>query len=155
MMIRIRVTNMTRGTVLGGNIQLADELWSRARGFLFRSEPGHGEGMLLSPCQGVHMLGLRFALDIVFIDEQGRVVALYPDLRPWRWTSMHPGSMHALELPVGTIDRSGTRLGDALSWTAVPSPGEEQLELGVIERGNRRASGVGPESARKKERIAI
>ncbi|MGK7312854.1 MAG: DUF192 domain-containing protein [Candidatus Longimicrobiales bacterium M2_2A_002] len=144
-MIRIQVTNMTRGTVLGGDVQLADELWSRTRGFLFRPEPGPGEGMLLSPCQGVHMFGLRFALDVVFIDEEGRVVGLYPDLRPWRWTSIHRLAMHALELPVGTIDRSATRLGDALSWTAVRSAGRDQLELEMIESESRR----GP------ERIAI
>lgn len=154
-MISIQVTNMTRGTVLGGDVQLADELWSRTRGFLFRSEPEPGQGMLLSPCQGVHMIGLRFALDVVFIDEQGRVVGLYPELQPWRWTSIHRMAMHALELPVGTIDRSHTRLGDALSWTAVCSTDHDQLELEMIERENKRTPDVGPERAEEKERIAI
>lgn len=154
-MIRIQVTNMTRGTVLGGDVQLADEIWSRARGFLFRSEPGHGEGMLLSPCQGIHMFGLRYALDVVFIDEQGRVVALHPELQPWRWTSLHRTAMHGLELPVGTIDRSDTRVGDVLSWTAVPSTGRDQLEMDFIDVVGRRGPGVGPERKRTKERIAI
>lgn len=154
-MIRIQVTNMTRGTVLGGDVQLADELWNRARGFLFRPEPGPGEGMLLSPCQGVHMFGMRFALDIVFIDEEGRVVGLYPNLRAWRWTSIHPMAMHALELPVGTIDRSRTRLGDALSWTAVPSTDHDQPELEMIGRDDGCGPDIGSKRADEKERIAI
>lgn len=112
----IRVVNRTRGTVLGDQVKLADTLLSRLRGFLFRSEPSAGEGILLSPCQAVHMMGMRYPLDVVFIDEAGTVVATHPDLRPWAWTRMHRQALHALELPAGTILNSDTRTGDSLSW---------------------------------------
>lgn len=112
----IRVVNRTRGTVLGGRVLLADDLMARMRGFLFRTEPSAGEGILLSPCQAVHMFGMRFPLDVVFIDESGTVVATHPDLRPWKWTGLHRKALHALELPAGTILGTGTRTGDALSW---------------------------------------
>lgn len=126
-MTPIRVVNRTRGTELGRRIQLADTLLRRLRGFLFRTGPADGEGLLLTPCQAVHMVGVPFALDVLFIDEGGRVVGLYPDLKPMRWTRVHRTASHALELPRGTIAKSHTEIGDALLWSPVAE------ELDVIE----------------------
>jgi uncharacterized membrane protein (UPF0127 family) len=127
-MLTMRVVNRTRGTILGGRVRIADDALSRARGFLFRPRPEPGEGLLLSPCQAVHMFWMRFALDVVFIGETGRVVAVHPDLRPWRWTPVYREALHALELPAGTILATGTRTGDELSWARTleePDPAEK------------------------------
>ncbi len=115
-MTPIQVVNRTRGTVLGGQVRIADRVWSRARGLLFSARLEPGEGLLLSPCQGVHMFGMCFALDVVFLNEAGEVVAAHPDLRPWRWTPFHRHAAHALELPVGTLTVTRTEIGDELSW---------------------------------------
>jgi uncharacterized protein len=118
-MIRIRVLNRTRASVLGDRVLLADDLWSRSRGFLFRPPPAAGEGILLSPCRAVHMYSVRFPLDVVFISETGQVVATYRDLRPWRRSRVHGSALHALELPAGTIRATNTAVGDLLSWEAL------------------------------------
>jgi uncharacterized protein len=115
----IRVLNRTRGTVLGTRVHLADRLHNRVRGFLFRPPPVAGEGILLSPCRAVHMYGVPFALDVIFVDEAGQVVALYHDLRPWRRSRFHRSALYALEVPAGTIRATGTAVGDALSWAGV------------------------------------
>ena len=125
-MTPIRVLNRTRGTALGDRILLADNVMSRLRGFLFRGEPEAGEGMLLSPCQAVHMIGMRFPLDVILIDEAGTVVAIHEDLRPWQWTPVNRQALHALELPTGTIGRTGTQTGDALSWATADLLPDEQ-----------------------------
>lgn len=116
-MMVIRVVNRTKGTELGNSIRLADSILSRLRGFLFRGRPSNGEGLLLSPCQAVHMVGVTFPLDVVFIDEDGRVVALYVGLEPMRRTRLHGNASHALELPPGTIASTRTEVGDGLLWT--------------------------------------
>jgi uncharacterized membrane protein (UPF0127 family) len=131
MMTPIRVVNRTRGTVLGDQIVLADTVLSRLRGFLFRGEPVTGEGILLSPCQAVHMFGMRFPLDVILIDESGTVVATHPDLRPWRWTPVERHALHALELPAGTILKSGTRTGDALSWSTTDVEPDVEPDAGA------------------------
>ncbi len=112
----LRVENRTRDTVLGTRIRLADDLFGRLRGFLLRPAPEPGEGILLSPCQGVHMFGVRYPLDVLFIDESGRILRVYEGLRPWRWTPVHGEASYALELPPGTVRETGTRIGDALTW---------------------------------------
>lgn len=112
--------NSTRDAALGCRIRLADTWWSRLRGFLGRPEPIIGDGILLSPCSRIHTFGMRFAVDVLFLDQVGRVLETFPDFRPWRVTPRIQNSVYALELPVGTISVTGTRVGDRLSWR-VPS----------------------------------
>lgn len=145
-MTTIRVTNTTRGTVLGTRVRLADDAASRVRGFLFRPPPATGEGILLSPCRAVHMFGVRFALDVVFISAEGAVVATYPQLAPWRRSAIHGSALHALELPSGTIRASGTAVGDALSWTATGA-GSDGSDTSVAPEPEPLAGPAGPRPA--------
>jgi uncharacterized membrane protein (UPF0127 family) len=96
-------------------VAVADRWWLRMRGLLGRPPLAAGEGLLLDPCRAVHMLGMTYPLDVVFIDELRRVVALYPGLAPRARTGFHE-ARYALELPAGTLQRSGTSVGDTLSW---------------------------------------
>ena len=116
-MRRLRAENPARGTVLGTRVGLADHWWSRLRGLLGRDRLATGEGLLLRPCRAVHMLGMRMTLDVVFLDEAGRVVAAYPDLPPGGRTRWHRSARDALELPPGTLALTGTREGDTIVCT--------------------------------------
>ena len=112
--MRLRAENSVRGTVLGTRIGLADGWWTRLKGLLGRDRLEPGEGLLLRPCRAVHMLGMRMSLDIAFLDPDGRVVALYPELRPGGRTQWHGRAREALELPAGTLAASGTRDWDTI-----------------------------------------
>lgn len=116
-MSHISLFNRTRKTCLGARIVLADTWFARLRGYLFRRAPDRGEGLFIVPCRAVHMYGMRFALDVAFLDSTGRVVAIYPALRPRGRTAFHRSAVYAIELPVGTLEASGTRVGDQLAWT--------------------------------------
>ena len=113
----LRAVNSARGTLLGGRIGLADGWWTRLRGLLGRDRLEPGEGLLLRPCRAVHMLGMRLTLDIAFLDPAGRVVALYPGLRPGQRTRWHGDARDAIELPAGTLAASQTREGDTIVCT--------------------------------------
>lgn len=88
---------------------------------LGRPAPAAGEGLLLTPCRSVHMYGMRFPLDIAFLDAKRAVVAVYHSLAPNSRTRWHRAAVHALELPAGTLIRSGTGVGDVLAWTDAPA----------------------------------
>ena len=115
-MSKLEIRNETRRSLLGSEVVWARRMISRMRGFLMRPAPRNGEGLLLSPCKGVHMYGMRFPLDVLFISRDGRVVSSYPNLEPGQRTPLQRGAYHALELPVGTIKRTGTEVGDAITW---------------------------------------
>jgi uncharacterized membrane protein (UPF0127 family) len=112
----MKILNRTQGTIVGSRITLADSWWGRFRGFLGRSEPLPGDGILLAPCDSIHTFGMRFPLDVIFLDADGRVLGLHPVLRPWRIARGKKGVRYVLEVPSGTIDATGTQLGDELSW---------------------------------------
>jgi hypothetical protein len=127
----LRILNRTRDCELGTRIGLADRWWLRARGFMGRPAPAAGEGLLLSPCRAVHMIGMKYALDVIFLDRQGRVAASYPGLEPGRRTSWHAGARYALEVPAGTIRATDTREGDLVAWLPADGSADESGPDGV------------------------
>lgn len=117
----LRADNMARGSTLGTRIGLADRWWSRLRGLIGRSTLEPGEGLVLRPCRAVHMTWMSFPLDVAFLDRRGGVVATYQALAPGARTRWHSEALDALELPVGTLARSGTVNGDTIAYTEVGS----------------------------------
>lgn len=113
---RIAIHNRTRERALGDRILVADRFWTRLRGLLGSPEPEPGEGLLILPSRGVHMYGMKYPLDVLLLDREARVVATYPRLVPGRRTRVHATARCAVELPVGSIDRTGTHEGDVLEW---------------------------------------
>ncbi len=110
------VKNPARGTTLGIRVGVADSPWTRLRGLLGRPSLAGGEGLLLSPCRAIHMYGMRFPIDVAFLDPEGKVVATYDGIAPGKRTSVHREARYALEVPVGTLRETGTRVGDTLEW---------------------------------------
>jgi uncharacterized protein len=110
------VTNLTRGSCVAARVRLADRWWSRLLGLLGRRPLATGEGLLLVPCRAVHMLGMRYPIDVVFLDRWGGVVATYHHLAPGSRSRWHRAAVVALEVPAGTLRSTATETGDALQW---------------------------------------
>jgi uncharacterized membrane protein (UPF0127 family) len=94
---------------------------ARRRGLLGRDSLGPTEGLLLSPCKAVHTVGMRFAIDVVFIDGDGRTVRVVPALPPWR-IAMSARAKAVIELAAGTAKTSDIQVGDLLYLAPAPPP---------------------------------
>jgi uncharacterized membrane protein (UPF0127 family) len=79
---------------------VADRPLTRMRGLLGRTELPRGEGILLRPCGSIHTFFMRFSIDAVFVDRDGKVVGVERELKPWR-TARHRGAKAVLELAAG------------------------------------------------------
>jgi len=112
----IRLVNRTRGAVLADRVQRAERVLDRMRGLLGRAGLGEGEALAIAPCGSIHTFFMKFAIDAVFLDRRGRVVRALASLRPWRATRFHLRAEQVVELPAGTLSRTGTRKGDELAF---------------------------------------
>jgi uncharacterized membrane protein (UPF0127 family) len=115
----VEVRNTTRDAKLAGRVMLADGWWTRLRGMLGRPEPTAEEGMLLAPCQSVHMYWMRYPLDVAFLASDGRVVATYHGLAPSGRSKWHRDAERALELKAGRLAATQTEVGDRLELRQV------------------------------------
>jgi uncharacterized membrane protein (UPF0127 family) len=103
------------GTVVADRCAVADGFFSRFKGLMGRRELPEGDGLCLQKCSSIHMFFMRIALDVAFVDGDGRVLKVYHGLRPWRVSSIVGGAKAAVELPEGTLKRLGVDRGTVLS----------------------------------------
>lgn len=102
-------------TPLGTRIRVADTWWTRFRGLLGTPELAEGEGLLIEPCRGVHMFGMKYPIDVAFLDRAGRVVGICHRLAPGGRSPFVRAARSALELPAGTLAAAGITEGDTLT----------------------------------------
>lgn len=112
----VRAVNETQDTVIAERVEWAGTSETRRRGLLGRDSLGPGEGIYIVPTQWIHMFGMRFAIDVVFLDGEGRVLSLQRNLRPNRLSRPVWRAEGALELPAGAIDVTGIELGDVVGF---------------------------------------
>jgi uncharacterized membrane protein (UPF0127 family) len=110
---RARIVNETRGTELASGADIAVTFASRLRGLLGRSELPGGSGLVIQPCSSVHGLGMRFAIDVVFLDRKDRVIHAMRLPRNG-FSPMVFGARCAVELPEGTLQATQTTRGDTV-----------------------------------------
>jgi len=114
--------NETRGTVLADRLEVVGSFWGRFMGLMGRATLPAGTGLWLPGDNGIHMFFMRFAIDAVFLGRPDaaaggarRVVAAKRRLRPWVGIVPLVGAANGvLELPAGTIEATGTEVGDVI-----------------------------------------
>ena len=112
--------NLTKGNVVLSRCTVADTRRTRARGLLGRHSLPPEEGMHLTPCRSIHMIGMKFPIDVVFLDRRLRVVALHRNVRPGRLYLRCGKARSTLEIAAGVIDARRIEVGDHLHIGAPP-----------------------------------
>jgi uncharacterized membrane protein (UPF0127 family) len=110
----MQILNATRDTQIASAARRASNFLSRGRGLMMAPPLPQGGGLVIEPCNSIHMFFMRYPLDIIFLDKQGKVVFLYRGIKPWRVGRVVRGARLAVELPEGAIDSTGTEVGDTL-----------------------------------------
>jgi uncharacterized membrane protein (UPF0127 family) len=114
---RMLVSNVTRKTILGTQVEVADSGPKRNKGLLGRTGLPPGGGLWIIPCESVHTFAMRFPIDLVYLDRDLRIKKVKSNVRPWRFSGCM--SAHSvLELSSGTIAATETRAGDRVKISA-------------------------------------
>jgi uncharacterized membrane protein (UPF0127 family) len=112
----VRVVNRTREVLLGDRVRTASTFLSRLVGLLGTAAIAEGEGLWIVPCRSVHTLGMRYPIDVAFLDARGVVVGILEGLPPNRVGRVFRDARGALELRAGTLAATGTAPGDRLEF---------------------------------------
>ena len=114
-----RLRNTRGGIVLAERVELAADSASRKRGLLGRDHLDEGHALVIVPCAAVHTYFMRFAIDVLFVRRDGRVVKCAHGVRPWR-IALALTAHAVIEMPAGALRRSGTSRGDRLVFEPIP-----------------------------------
>lgn len=113
--IRVTLNPVGGESVVTLHLMLADSFFGRLRGLLFRPALKAREGLMLTPCTGIHTFGMEGSIDVVFIDKGRRICGLAENLGP-RKVRTAPGARNVIELWPGAITSLGLKVGDSVTW---------------------------------------
>lgn len=106
--------NRSRGSIAVDRCRVARSLRDRTVGLLGTVDVPAGEGLWIERSPSIHMFFMRYPIDAVFVDRDGRVVRIVEHLRPWRIVAWARGARDCLELPAGEARAAGIQVGDEL-----------------------------------------
>ena len=101
---------------MASQAEKAETHWARLMGLMGRRTLPEGGALLITPCSSVQTSLMRFAIDVVFLDKDGQVVKIVPEMKPYRAALGGRGAHSALELPAGAAADHGITVGDRLVW---------------------------------------
>ena len=103
--------NLRSGHLVASRVELAVDSESRRRGLLGRDTLGEGAALIIAPSSAIHTFSMRFAIDVVFVARDGRVLKTYAAVGPRR-IAFRFGAFAVIELPAGAISGSQVKAGD-------------------------------------------
>lgn len=108
-------TLIVNGQSTSLRLKKADRFFSRLHGWLFHTEIHDHDALLISPCNSVHTFGMRFCIDVAFINTNNEVTKIVTNLKPNR-SCMSWSASQCIEFKTQTIQDLNLRLGDILTF---------------------------------------
>ena len=119
--------NQTRECFLGLEVSAADVPFANLKDLVASLTLQSGEGLWMSPFRGLPDTGVFAPLDLVYMDEDCRVIDVVESFPTFRVTPLSPQAASVLALPTHSIYSSQTQPGDQLMLCA-PEEMERRLE---------------------------
>jgi uncharacterized membrane protein (UPF0127 family) len=114
-MRRLRIHNQSRDAMLADRAEIADNSKTRKTGLLKHDRLERGEGLWIAPCEGVHTVGMKFPIDVLFLNKKRKVLKIRAAMPRWRLAACLRAHS-VLELPSGTVAATKTAAGDQLEF---------------------------------------
>ena len=95
-------------------IKVAKNFFSRLKGLIGKNYLSHSEGLLIAPCNSVHMCFMNFSIDAIFIDKNFVVKKISPNLKTWTGFAICFGAWGVVEVAASEAARLNLKIGDKL-----------------------------------------
>lgn len=104
------------GQPQGLSVLIAENFFQRAIGLLLHAGLGQKQGMLITPCASVHTMWMRFSIDVIFLDGNGKILRISENLAPFRFAFAPKGTKAVVELAAHNANHLGLALDDRLTF---------------------------------------
>jgi uncharacterized membrane protein (UPF0127 family) len=94
-------------------VHVCENRLERGRGLLLRRRLDAETAWMLPRCRAVHTIGMHYRIDVLFCDEEGRILSIRENLAPCR-IARDPAAAHVWELDAGSVRRWGWAVGDRI-----------------------------------------
>jgi uncharacterized protein len=101
------------GRALASAVEIAETSERRRRGLLGRDSLDPSAALIIAPCVSIHTFFMRFPIDVVFVDRDGRVLKIAADVKAWRIAAAFR-AFAVVELNAGAARRAELVAGDRL-----------------------------------------
>jgi uncharacterized membrane protein (UPF0127 family) len=108
------VVNCRNGRVFLSDLRKAQGHWQKFAGLMFAPSLGDGQGVLFRPARGIHTHFMRFAIDLVYLDDAQRVRAIREAMPPWRLDLRTAEAV--IEAGAGAAKAADVQIGDELRF---------------------------------------
>jgi uncharacterized membrane protein (UPF0127 family) len=97
-----QLIDASTGAIVVAKLKVADNFWRRLRGLQFQRELAIDAGLLLTPCRSIHTHWMRFAIDVIMLDDHGIILDVRGNLQPWKAVAGPPETRAILEVTAGS-----------------------------------------------------
>ena len=107
------ILNLTRGEKLADQVRMCEKFWSRLLGLLGSSKLNAAEACWLKPCNSIHTFGMKYPIDVYFLNKENQVIAVSKEVKPNRLTPIHFDASSVIEFASGAS--RNCEIGDQLA----------------------------------------
>lgn len=106
------IVNKT-GEVLFNRTRVAASFKDRFKGLIGKESIQSDEALFFDKCSSVHMFGMRFSIDVIYLNRQSEIIKIVSKLSPWSF-SLFPKASSLIEVRAGQCQKMGLEIGDRL-----------------------------------------
>lgn len=114
--VKIGTGGQEREELIASEVIKAESFFNKLFGLTVRRKLRTGEGFYIENCSSIHTFWMRYSIDVIFLDKNNRVIAIYYNIRPFKITRFIRNSFSVLELNSGTIDKTTLSVGDIIMF---------------------------------------
>jgi uncharacterized membrane protein (UPF0127 family) len=116
-----------QGELVAARVKIAKSFGARLVGLLNMADMNDQDGLWLQPGGSIHTFAMRFPIDVLFLDRDGRVLLYRHAVKPWRVALAPPKTRYVLELAAGRIRKLSCSASRVSLMTPTSPPGPDPV----------------------------
>lgn len=105
---------LKNGKVITENAETAYSFFRRFRGLMFRKSIEEDYALHIKPCNQIHTLNMRFAIDVIYLSDSGEVVKIDENVKPGKICKTVKNAKSVIEVNSSAAAKFDIREGDML-----------------------------------------